>query len=418
VENGNVRIVWMRSASGNTAMSRTTLLQRLTEAGYPVTLAGAGAAGAAGTPDLVLLDLEARSALVNLRADESTRETPVILLASAGADPADIEAGLAAGADDFAVDPISPTLLKSQVRDFLEIGRQRRAVREQAQRVELLKIERDVHIARQIQLDFLPKTMPEFQGWEFAARFHPAREVAGDFYDAFTLTQGRRAGLVIADVCDKGVGAALFMALTRSLIRAFAQQNYNLGWMDAKGDDLGALVGAAKRRAAPGIGTTALKSAVALTNNYITDNHLELNMFATLFFCILDPVTGSLAYVNAGHNPPVILGADGKVKATLKPTGPAVGMLEGVDFRIEQTQLEPGDLLFGYTDGVTDARDSAGSMFGAARLMDLISRPSDGATALLDNVDSTVHAHIGLADPFDDITMIAARRSADAGQRA
>ena len=98
------------------------------------------------------------------------------------------------------------------------------------------KYERDVQIGRQIQASFLPQTLPQVANWEIAARFQPAREVAGDWYDAFQLTHGR-VGLVIADVCDKGVGAALFMALMRSLIRAYAQQNYALRWLDALASD-------------------------------------------------------------------------------------------------------------------------------------------------------------------------------------
>src|SRR5512139_3144966 len=89
----------------------------------------------------------------------------------------------------------------------------------------------EMEIARRIQASFLPEELPQFQGWEIAARFQPARQVAGDFYDAFPLIQNRRLALVIGDVCDKGVGAALFMALFRTLIRAFAQQHYALRWM-------------------------------------------------------------------------------------------------------------------------------------------------------------------------------------------
>ena len=101
-----------------------------------------------------------------------------------------------------------------------------------SERENLLKLERDVQIARKIQESFLPGELPQPAGWEIAARFHPAREVAGDFYDSFQLTQGRRVALVIADVCDKGVGAALFMALFRSLYRAYSQQNYSMRWTD------------------------------------------------------------------------------------------------------------------------------------------------------------------------------------------
>src|SRR5262249_19237014 len=133
------------------------------------------------------------------------------------------------------------------------------------------RYERDVQIGRQIQASFLPDTLPQANGWEISARFQPAREVAGDWYDAFSLTHGR-VGLVIADVCDKGVGAALFMALMRSLIRAYAQQHYALRWLDAvASDDLSAPHASTPggRRLPPSVGVTALRNAIELTNNYI-----------------------------------------------------------------------------------------------------------------------------------------------------
>ena len=275
------------------------LCGRLEEMGYAVAMAPDGAEGlrmiGLGAPDLALLDLhapvlDAHEVLTRLKADEATRDIPVILLAARD-DVAAVERGLAAGADDYLLAPFSPTLLKAQVRDYLDVARRREERRERVKQEELVKVERDIQIARNIQLSFLPSELPQPAGWEFAARFHPAREVAGDFYDGFLLSQGRRIAFVIADVCDKGVGAALFMALIRSLTRAFAQQNYSLGWMGSIADDLAAPRQPARRREAPSIGTTALKNAVVLTNNYITTNHMELNMFATYFFGLLDPAT-------------------------------------------------------------------------------------------------------------------------------
>jgi sigma-B regulation protein RsbU (phosphoserine phosphatase) len=274
---------------------------------------------------------------------------------------------------------------------------------------ELLVIyERDLQIARMIQADFLPETLPEIPGWELAARFHPAREVAGDFYDAFPLANNR-VGIVIADVCDKGVGAALFMSLFRSLIRAFAQQHYNLSWLDALSDD-GSKSIQGIRTQPPRIGTTALKNAVNLTNNYIANNHSRINMFATLFFGVLNPATGLLHYINAGHESPVIIGADG-VKARLKTTGPAVGIMPNRNFGIDQVQLEPGDILIAYSDGVTDARNPASKFFSEEKLLSLLQEPAPSATAVLDRIEASVYAHIADADQFDDITMLAVHRA-------
>ncbi len=240
---------------------------------------------------------------------------------------------------------------------------------------------------------------------------HPAREVAGDWYDIFTLTQGRRIGIVIADVCDKGVGAALFMALSRSLTRAFAQQNYSLNLVDSLLSAAPAPISARPgRRGLPAIGATALKNAVLLTNNYIMENHSDLNMFATMFFAVLDPMTGGLVYINGGHNPPYIVGADGALKAVLKPTGMAVGMMAQTDFRTGEAQLEPGDTLVMYTDGVPDARDPAGAQYTDKRLRELLATPAASAASLVDRLDNTLRNHIADAIQFDDITIVVVRR--------
>lgn len=272
----------------------------------------------------------------------------------------------------------------------------------------LLVYERDLQIAHMIQADFLPEVLPQMPGWEIAARFHPARVVSGDFYDAFTLANNR-VGIVVADVCDKGVGAALFMSLFRSLIRAFAQQHYNLSWLDILNDDR-SKPSKGVRSQAPRIGTTALKNAVTLTNNYIANNHSRINMFATLFFGVLNPATGLLHYVNAGHEPPLIFNANG-VKTRLKPTGPAVGIIPNREFGIEQVQLESGDILVAYSDGVTDARNPNRQFFGEERLLSLLQQPASSATAALDRIEASVYAYIADADQFDDITMLAVHRA-------
>ncbi len=137
----------------------------------------------------------------------------------------------------------------------------------------------ELEIGRRIQTSFLPSTLPQPAGWQIAGALEPAREVSGDFYDAFALSQGKRMGLVVADVCDKGVGAALFMALFRSLLRAFADQHYSLGWMDILGEERSSV---GRRRTMLSTGTAALKNAIDLTNRYIARNHGDTSMFATV----------------------------------------------------------------------------------------------------------------------------------------
>jgi sigma-B regulation protein RsbU (phosphoserine phosphatase) len=255
--------------------------------------------------------------------------------------------------------------------------------------------ERELEIGRKIQAGFLPDRIPTPPGWEIAAHFQPALQVSGDFYDVFEVAGGRCLGVVIADVCDHGVGSALFMALTRSLIRAFALQS---------ADRLGAAA------AEPMQWSQALAlETVHQTNAYITDNHGEAGMFATLFLGILDPVTGRLTYVNGGHEPPLYL-RRGQPAAYLKATGLAVGALPDAPFRAESVTFSPGDSLFLYTDGVTDADDFAGAHFSKQRLVGLVSEKQDTARSLLDGVIEALNAHVRGHSPADDITLLAISR--------
>jgi sigma-B regulation protein RsbU (phosphoserine phosphatase) len=367
-------------------------------------------------PHVVVIDAHAAPEgatclLKSMQAEPTSATIPVIVLAPDGDSDA-VQCCLDAGAEDFLYEPYSASILKAQVREYVAISSRRRQELRGFERENLLKLERDVQIARKIQESFLPSELPQPAGWEIAARFHPAREVAGDFYDSFQLTQGRRVALVIADVCDKGVGAALFMALFRSLYRAYSQQNYSMRWTDVmdEGFTRGAAGPSPRKRLAPQTGTVALKNAMNLTNDYLLRNHADANMFATTFFAVLDPATGQVNYVNGGHNPPVVIGPDG-IKDRLKATGPAPGIVPDVDFQIGQTQMEPGDVLFAFTDGVTDAKNPAGQLFTEKRMLALIEPPAASALELLDRVDDELRAHISTALQFDDITMLAARRS-------
>lgn len=261
---------------------------------------------------------------------------------------------------------------------------------------------------REMQKNFLPAMLPQRTGWEFAAFIKPARQVSGDFYDLFELPDGLM-GLVVADVCDKGVGAALFMALFRSLIRIFSGQT-SLQGLDCH------ITESSQNRTSPEAPAdirlshrTALE-AVRLTNAYIVKNHEDLAMFATLFFGVLNPSTGELSYINGGHDPPYILDSAGTVKVHLGPTGPAVGVQADANLDIRQTSMEPGDIFFGYTDGVTEARMAEGEFFGEKRLLRLIKAGGHSAEGMLKNISAALEAHIGSAEQFDDITMLAIRR--------
>jgi sigma-B regulation protein RsbU (phosphoserine phosphatase) len=272
------------------------------------------------------------------------------------------------------------------------------------------QLERELEIARHIQASFLPEELPELSGWEIAARFQPARHVAGDFYDVFPLTQNRRLALVIGDVCDKGVGAALFMALFRTLIRAFAQQHYALRWMsDSSAEGLFQSMAGGQRPTLPSTGSSALKNAIELTNTYMATTHGSTSMFATLFFGVLDPSSGSLLYVNAGHEYPILVNSAG-VRAKLDTTGPLVGVFPEAQFEIASASIEPGDMLVAFTDGVTEARNASGELFGRERLYALMEQPVTTAGALLDCIQARIQEHMGEADPSDDIALLAVRR--------
>lgn len=262
---------------------------------------------------------------------------------------------------------------------------------------------------RSMQINFLPNKLLQLPGWETAAFFKPARQVAGDFYDIFQLPGGS-IGFVVADVCDKGVGAALFMALFRSLIRVFSGQTALDGLpLTCSETLLDEPARFADGSSLDPTHITALK-AVKLTNDYIALNHGDLAMFATLFFGILDPDSGLLSYINGGHEPLFIVGPGGGVKEPLSFTGPAVGIETEIDFKIQQTHMESGDILLGYTDGVTEAVTSDGAFFTMERLVAILETPAATATELLDRIASSLQEHVGGADQFDDITLLAIRR--------
>lgn len=258
-------------------------------------------------------------------------------------------------------------------------------------------LERELEIGRTIQAGFLPQALPEIPGWHIAAYFQAAREVSGDFYDVFPHKSGRVA-LLVGDVCDKGVGAALFMTLFRSLIRAGANMEDFLStpWSDSSREsDCNAV----------------LHQGLGLANAYIARTHGDTSMFATVFFGLLDPRSGHLVYINAGHETPYIARLDGRVEA-LEATGPAVGLIAAARFGLGETVLKEGDALIAYTDGVIDARDTAGTEFSAERLRDLIGAGFGPATGLLDRVSAALAHHGKGTKQFDDITLLVAARIA------
>lgn len=270
----------------------------------------------------------------------------------------------------------------------------------------------ELAIGKRIQSSFLPLNLLKADGWSIDVRFQSAREVAGDFYDIFPISNGKRIGFLVADVCDKGVGAAMYMAIFRTLLRAFASQNFSTNLTDAistLGTTPSSEESFLRKRTSLSTGALPLQNAVYLTNQYIARTHGDSNMFATVFFGALNPLDGSLLYINAGHEPPVVL-SQGTVINRLEPTGPAVGLLDTLSFEMKEITLQPGQLLFVYTDGVVDARNSSNQPFGEEHLLEVVSRESKNPGAALEQLMASLAAHIMDEDQFDDLTLLSLYR--------
>jgi NarL family two-component system response regulator LiaR len=239
------------------------------------------------------------------------------------------------------------------------------------------KVAQELALAGEIQASFLPEAAPSVAGWQLVSTLQPARETSGDFYDFIHLANGR-LGIVLADVVDKGMGAALYMALCRTLIRTYAAE------FDTQPD---LVFGDVNRR-------------------ILLDTHT--NLFVTVFYGILDPVTGALIYCNAGHNPPYLLRNQSRVTGqALRSTGIPLGIFEDVTWTQESVQLAPGDALVLYTDGIPEAQNRREEFFGEKRLVE-IAQGNLGRSAqdMQDALLAGVHRFKGDAPQHDDITLM------------
>ncbi|MEU7528291.1 PP2C family protein-serine/threonine phosphatase [Saccharothrix sp. NPDC042600] len=372
------------------------LLEGLAAAGFHATVAQpADVADDLGRPDVVLLAASLglpRVALLSRRAREAGAPGAMVF---ADGDLGALEACVRAGFE-FVAPPYSPVLLRGRIVSAWERGRLATRGEQRAVEETVREYERDLYVAHELQAGFLPDVLPKPPGWELAARFRPARMVSGDFYDVFELLDGRRLGFVVADVCDKGIGAALFMALIRTLLRHNAEHTPATL---AAGSDLSPRLA---------FGTGPLVQSVVDTNRYLVGHHLKQGYFATVFFGVLDPLSGGLVYLNCGHNPPVVVRADG-TRTPLRPTGPALGLSADSEYAPARVFLNPGDALFAYTDGVVEARDVAGGRFGTEAMLRALG-PGRSVEELLDAVDDAVRRHVEGAEQSDDITMFGLRR--------
>ena len=245
--------------------------------------------------------------------------------------------------------------------------------------IEKGRLEREAQMAFQIQAGLLPGEPPQLPDWEFAMRWLPAREVSGDYYDFIQLDEGK-LGVVMADVSDKGMPAALFMALTRSIVRASVDQ-----------------------AASPANG-------IANANRLVCADSTG-GMFVTLFYGLLDPATGRLTYVNAGHNPPLVYRFEKGQLTELPRTGTALGIAADAVYEQHTVTLSSGDFLTLYTDGVTDATNADLQEFGLGRLQRvMLDHRGASAAEIVSALGEVLDEFTGAAQQFDDIAAVVMKR--------
>ncbi len=249
------------------------------------------------------------------------------------------------------------------------------------QTVANVRMSRELEIAGQIQNSFLPESVPSMQGWELTANLVPARQTSGDFYDFVELDNGRLA-IIIADVADKGTGAALYMALSRTLIRTYAMAHPDH----------------------PEI-------ALQLANERILID-TKSDQFVTVFLGILDTQNKTMIYANAGHNPAYLFSQNTAVQS-LGNTGIPLGMFEGMQWKRNSVDFASGDVLVMYTDGVTEAQNSLEDEFGEQRLIDIVTNGMENgrsAVQIEKEILSAIEDFVGNAPQFDDITLLMTSR--------
>ncbi len=240
---------------------------------------------------------------------------------------------------------------------------------------ELQRKKYELEIAHEIQDSFLPNEMPNLAGYDIYAVNIPAKEVGGDFYDFIPISP-HKIGITIADVSGKSIPAALFMAVSRSILRAKA------------------------------IGNSSAAEVIRDANKLISDDS-KSGMFVTLFYAILDLKNNVMEYVNAGHNPPVMFIREKGIMECLSTSGIALGAIDSMEFEEKKIDLESGDVIVFYTDGVTEAMNNKEELFGEKRLYKLIKTNSDlNAEEMVNKIKEAVISFSENQSQFDDITLM------------
>jgi len=273
-------------------------------------------------------------------------------------------------AEEWALGTAGPKLMRQRLEQEIE-----------QERIERERIEQELRVARRIQQASLPEEVPELQGWEISPHYRPAREVGGDFYDFHLLSEGR-VGLVVGDATGKGVPAALVMATTCGMLQLAAQ----------------ALDSSSPGEVLERVNETLLA-------------RIPANMFVTCFYAILDPKSASLKYANAGHDLPYLLRTSGEAEE-LRARGMPLGLMPGMGYEEKQTILEVGEAALFYSDGLVEAHDAKGEMFGFPRLGALVAEHGK-ERSLGDFLLEELYSFTGEGwEQEDDITLLTLRRSA------
>ncbi len=245
------------------------------------------------------------------------------------------------------------------------------------------RVEQDLRVARSIQQASLPKEVPELEGWRIAPYYQPAREVGGDFYDLFELEEGR-VGVVVGDATGKGMPAALVVSAASSMLRAVAQAFHS---------------------SSPG-------EVLSRVNETLVAR-IPPNVFVTCFYAILDPHSGSLRYANAGHTLPCCKRYDEDQADELRVRGMPLGLMPGMLYEEKQTILVPGDSVLLCTDGLVEAHNPQGEMFGTPRLRGFLSERSEGGNGLSAALMEELESFTGEGwEQEDDITLLTLKRAA------
>ena len=304
-----------------------------------------------------------------------------VIMVSAYGDMKNIREAMNNGAFDFATKPIDMDDLSLTIEKAIA---QIDYVHEsQKEHVQLESLKNDLNTARDIQQYILPRVFPPFPDnsdkVDIYASMEAAKDIGGDFYDFFRIDEDRIA-LVIADVCGKGIPAALFMAVSRTIIRS------------------------------KGIQGCSAAECITESNRLLASYSVD-SMFVTVFYAIYNIKTGLVSYCNAGHNPPHLLHRDGTISELPISKNTIVGVFEGLEYQENTLQLEQGDTLVMFTDGVTEATDTAYKEFGSERLDNILHQKADAnCQQIIESVKAGIKDFVGDAEQSDDITMLVVKR--------